>query len=141
MNAARIQRIQSSFDYLAPRADELVERFYATLFATHPEVRSMFPADMNDQRQKLKASIALVVRNVARFEELTPALEQMGARHADYGVLPAHYPIVRDTLLGVMAEMAGDVWTAQLTEDWSAALNAVAGVMINGQQQAGRKAA
>jgi len=101
-----------------------------------PQVRGMFPQDMSQQRKKLLASIVLVVRSLRDPERLQNALEEMGRRHHDYGTKPEHYPLVRDTLLDVMAEIAGDAWNDQLQADWTAALNHVAGVMIDAQKQA-----
>ncbi len=141
MNADQIERIQSSFNALAPQADELVNRFYTKLFSDHPEVRPMFPDDMAEQKKKLAGSIGLVVKNVARFEQIAPALREMGARHVEYGTQPEHYPVVRDTLLSVMSEMAGSLWNDDLQADWTAALNAVAATMIEGAEQLQRKAA
>ncbi len=43
---------------------------------------------------------------------------------------------MRDTLLEIMAELAGSAWSAQAQEDWTAALPFVASVMIEGQQSA-----
>lgn len=141
MDAAAVERIESSFRLLAPRGPELVDRFYAQMFAAHPSLRAMFPADMAQQKAKLLASIQLVISNLRRPEALTKPLHELGARHASYGVMEAHYPVVRDTLVAVMAEMAGDAWTAQLAADWTAALDTVAAAMIEGQRAAATRSA
>src|SRR5690349_356164 len=39
--------LEGSFAALAPRGAELVTRFYEKLFAAHPALRGMFPADMS----------------------------------------------------------------------------------------------
>lgn len=131
-----IQRIENSFQTLAPRGPELVDRFYALLFSRFPAVRGMFPKEMTGQKQKLLASIVLVVKSLRQPEQLREALLRLGGKHAGYGVQEAHYAAVRDTLIDVMREMAGPVWNEQLTSDWTAALNHVAGVMIEGQKAA-----
>ena len=59
MNEEMIQRIESSFNLLAPRGEELVDRFYANLFARHPEVRSLIPPEMKSQKGKLLSSLRL----------------------------------------------------------------------------------
>ncbi len=51
-----ISRLQSSFNLLAPRGEERVNRFYTHMFTHHPEVRSMFPEVMAEQKRKLLAS-------------------------------------------------------------------------------------
>ncbi|HRX83956.1 MAG TPA: globin domain-containing protein [Phycisphaerae bacterium] len=135
MNQATIERLEQSFKLIAPRSEELVDRFYAHLFSAHPDVRAMFPQEMTDQKMRLLSSIVRVVQNLRTLDRIQPALVEMGRRHVDYGVKPAHYPIVRDTLIAVMQEIAGDKWEPEYTADWTAALNLVAEVMLQGQAQ------
>lgn len=132
MNEQTIQQIESSFQLLAPRGEELVQRFYTLLFARNPQLRSMFPADLSNQKQKLLASIVLVVRNIRAPEKLLEPLREMGARHSGYGVRPEYYGVVRDTLLEVMRDMAGSAWNAGFANAWTEALNAVATIMQEG---------
>ena len=69
-------------------------------------------------------------------EKLEKPLAEMGRRHVGYGAEPEHYPVVRDTLVSVMADMAGYAWNDQLTNDWSGALDFVASAMLAGAKQA-----
>jgi len=135
MNENTVQRLESSFNLLAPRGPELVDRFYALLFSKHPAVRPMFPSDMRDQKGKLLASLVLVMKNIRNPEALRQPLIDMGRRHVAYGTEQAHYPVVRDTLVDVMKEMAGSAWNAQLTADWKGAIDFVASVMLEGHKQ------
>lgn len=134
MDNAVIERLESSFKLLAPRAEELVERFYASLFANNPSLRPMFPDDLSEQKKKLLASLVLVVQNLRSTEKLTDPLKKLGGRHVKYNTKPEHYPIVRDTLVGVMAEMAGEHWNEQLNSDWLGALDFVASIMLEGHE-------
>lgn len=138
MTEQTIQQIESSFNLLAPRGEELVQRFYALLFARNPQVRGMFPSDLTQQQQKLLASLMLVVRNIRTPEKLMQPLREMGARHAGYGVQNSHYAVVRDTLLEVMSEMAGAAWNTTLTQAWTEALNTVATIMQEGAAAAAK---
>lgn len=141
LSEASVDRIQSSFELLAPKGNALVDRFYAKLFETAPAVRALFPADMTEQKKKLLQTLGVAVGALRKPEELTPTLRQLGARHVGYGAEDAHYPVVRDTLLDTMAELAGDAFTSELRADWTAALNFVAEEMIAGAEDARRKAA
>jgi hemoglobin-like flavoprotein len=132
MHPAAIDRIRESFDLLAPRLDDLVSVFYRRLFEAYPGVRPMFPADLTRQRGHLAASLALVGKNLGRLEMLEEPLRNLGAAHVRYGARPEHYPIVRDTLLDAIAEVAGAAFTPTLRHDWHAALNAVAAAMLRG---------
>lgn len=131
-----IELLESTFEALAPQADELASRFYEKLFADHPEVKPMFThVDIESQKKKLVAALVLVVNNLRNPEALVPALQEMGRRHQGYGVKPEHYPIVASTLLGVMEEMAGELWTGEVATAWTEALNTVATAMIEAYQE------
>ena len=136
MERAMIERLESSFNLLAPRGPELVDHFYAHLFSKHPAVRPMFPSNMGEQKKKLLASLVLVLENIRNTEKLEQPLKDMGERHVGYGTAPEHYPVVRDTLVSVMAELAGEAWNDQLRQDWNGALDFVASVMLEGAKNA-----
>lgn len=134
MNPDQVARIRSSFDLLAPRAGELMDRFYERLFRDYPSVKPMFPADMAKQKSHLTAAVALVVKHADNLAALEKPLQEMGARHVGYGAQPAHYGAVRDTMVATLAEMAQAAWTPELNADWTEALNTVAAAMIRGAE-------
>ncbi len=138
MERAMIERLESSFNMLAPRGPALVDRFYAHLFSKHPAVRPMFPSNMGEQKKKLLASLVLVLENIRNTEKLEQPLKDMGERHVGYGTQPEHYPVVRDTLVSVMADMAGEAWSDQLTQDWNGVLDFVSSTMLAGAKNAAR---
>jgi hemoglobin-like flavoprotein len=127
-----VARLEENFNLLAPRGLELVDRFYAHLFSSHPQIRAMFPQDMTTQKRKLLSSIVLIAKNLRNPERIREPVFEMGRRHEAYGTQPEIYPIFRDTLIGVMRDMAVREWSEQLTEDWTAALDAVIDMMLEG---------
>ena len=127
----QVEILEQTFAALAPRGEELVERFYAELFHRYPDVRPLFAGvKPESQQRKLLAALALVVRNLRQPEALTKVLSELGARHVVYGAQPEHYPAVADTLLDVMAELAGKSWTPQVHRAWADALQVVADAML-----------
>jgi methyl-accepting chemotaxis protein len=135
MTPEQIKIVQTTFEALAPQGEAIIEQFYSTLFAENPGVREMFPDDMTEQNKHLLGAVALVAKNAHKLDTLIPALKEMGARHVGYGAQEAHYPIVRDTMLVALGNVAGDAWTPDVKGAWEAALNAVAGAMIEGAQE------
>ena len=127
-----VETLESSFNLLAPQGEELVRRFYDELFKRAPAVKPMFanttPAE---QQKKLLGALKLVIENVRSPETLAPVLTAMGIRHQGYGALPEHYPVVANTLVDVMKELAGDVWTDPIESAWQQALNVIAKVMLD----------
>jgi hemoglobin-like flavoprotein len=134
--------LEASFDLLAPRGDELVERFYERLFEAAPEVRPLFAgADLVNQRTKLLATLVLLRKSLRDLPAIAPRLRTLGALHVAYGARPDYYPVVAEAMLGAMAEVAGPAWTLPVAAAWTRALNFVAGVMLDGAAEAERAAA
>ncbi len=134
MDQNTVELLEKSFNLLAPRGPELVDRFYAHLFSKNPQVRPLFPTDLADQKKKLLASIQLVIANIRTPDSLHEPLMDMGRRHVYYKTEPAHYPVVRDTLISVMSDMAGSAWNDDFQTAWTDALNLIAGIMIEGHK-------
>jgi hemoglobin-like flavoprotein len=132
-----LETLETSFDLLAPRGEELVEIFYRRLFAAAPEVQPLFAgADMLNQRTKLLATLVLLRKSLRDLKGIAPRLRTLGALHVAYGARPEHYPVVANVLLESMAELAGDAWTPRIAAAWRKALNFVAGVMLDGAAEA-----
>ncbi len=125
-----VEMLESSFALLAPRADELADRFYDRLFRENPQLRAMFPEDMSGQKKKLISALALVVANLRKGDVLNEAVGALGVRHIDYGVKREHYPIVGRTLLASLGELAGDLWTPELEAAWADAYGALQAIIF-----------
>lgn len=122
--------LQESLNLVAPVADQLVAAFYHRLFTEHPEVRSMFPAVMAPQHEKLLKAVIALVTHYGHPEQLQPALAAMGRTHARHGVSIDHYAIVGATLIATLAEFAGDAWNDEYAGAWERAYTFAAGTMM-----------
>ena len=128
-----INVLEDSFDLVAPRGEELIERFYDRLFVAAPELRPLFAAtDMVRQRQMLLGALVLLRKSLRNLAGIVPALQAMGARHATYGVRPEHYPLVGAALLATMAEIGGSAWLPEYTRAWADAYQIVQDTMLSG---------
>ncbi|MDT8385392.1 MAG: methyl-accepting chemotaxis protein [Gammaproteobacteria bacterium] len=126
-----VELLEETFAALAPQGEALVKRFYQELFARYPGVRPMFAnTSVAEQEKKLLGALVLVINNLRKPEALGPALTSLGAKHHGYGAKPEHYTAVAETLLDVMAEFAGDLWTEEVQGAWTDALNTVATTML-----------
>jgi hemoglobin-like flavoprotein len=63
--------------------------FYGRLFELNSALKSLFKHDMKEQGQKLMAMIATAVNGLNHLDEIVPAVRDLGARHAGYGVTAA----------------------------------------------------
>lgn len=124
--------IEKSFKLLEPCADELVQRFYEQLFKRYPTVRPLFQnTSQITQTKKFLATLKLVITNLRNPDLLVDTLMVLGKRHKNYGALPEHYAAVASTLLDVLKEFTGDMWTQKIQYAWSDALETVAATMLN----------
>ena len=131
--ALNVQILEQSFDLIAPRGQELVDRFYSHLFQTAPSVKPIFEqVDMQKQKQSLLAILITLRESLRDLSLITPALEELGARHVDYGAHAAHYPVVGIVLLETMAEIGGPGWKPEYTSAWAEAYKVVQDVMLRG---------
>ena len=132
MTQASMSRLRESFRSLAPQFGYVVGRFYERLFAADPSTRELFRIDMVTQAGHLSAALALIVRNLSMLDALEGPLMELGAAHARVGVRPEHYPVACEALLASIGEAAGGDWSAELSADWRALLDRVAGQMLAG---------
>jgi hemoglobin-like flavoprotein len=135
--ALELNALETSFDLIAPRGDELVDIFYARLFETAPAVRPLFAhTDMSKQKSMLLSALVLLRRSLRDVDRLVPVLHAMGARHVAYGAQAEHYPVVGQVLIGAMAEVAADAWTPEYAAAWETAFEVVANAMLDGARPA-----
>jgi methyl-accepting chemotaxis protein len=131
--AIDVEKLEESFDLVAPQGDELMRTFYDNLFEAAPSVRPLFAdVDMEGQRQALLNMLLVLRESLRDLDDIVPDLEELGARHIDYGAKPEHYPVVGEVLIGAMAEVAGDAWKPEYTSVWQDAYQVVQDVMLSG---------
>jgi nitric oxide dioxygenase len=121
-----LEALETSFDLVAPRGEELIDLFYAKLFAAAPAVRPLF-AHTDLRRQK-----AMLRKSLRDLDAIVPKLRALGARHVAYGAEPEHYPVVGQVLIESMADVGGSAWRLEYSTAWAAAFDVVAGAMLDG---------
>ena len=92
MTPDQIQRVRSSFALVLPIAEQAGALFYTNLFEADPSLRPLFKGDMAAQGARLTQMIGSAVALLDKPQTLPPVLRMLGARHAGYGVEPAHSP-------------------------------------------------
>jgi nitric oxide dioxygenase len=139
MTPEQVTLVQESFSKVAPISEQAAVIFYDRLFEVAPAVKSMFPADMAEQRKKLMATLAVVVNGLTNLEAVLPAASALAKRHVSYGAKPEHYPVVGGALLWTLEKGLGAAWTPDLAAAWTAAYGTLSSYMISeayGQSQA-----
>jgi hemoglobin-like flavoprotein len=137
-----LEALETSFDLIAPRGDDLMDEFYARLFEAAPAVKPLFAnTDLKRQKTMLLGTLVLLRKSLRDLGPLVPKLRELGARHVAYGAQPEHYPVVGEVLIASMAAVAGDAWRPEYERAWGGAFEIVAGAMIDGANEATLEAA
>jgi hemoglobin-like flavoprotein len=140
MTPEQVKLVQDSFQKVVPIADKAADLFYDRLFMIAPEVRPLFPDDLGDQKKKLMQMLGTAVTNLHQVQTILPAVEDLGRRHAGYGVTDKHYEPVGAALLWTLEQGLGSAFTPSVKEAWTQVYLTVAGVMQGAAKQAARKA-
>ncbi|MFI5883841.1 globin domain-containing protein [Streptomyces sp. NPDC051554] len=114
-----------------PVADKVTSYFYALLFVRHPELRSLFPAAMDTQRDRLLKALLTAAEHIDNTEVLVAYLQNLGRGHRKYGTRAEHYPAVGECLIGALNKYASAVWDAEMEAAWVRAYTTISQVMID----------
>ena len=129
MNPDQIALVQSSFAHVVPISDTAATLFYTRLFELDPSLRPLFHTDMPSQGRKLMDMLRVVVNGLNRLDELVPAVQALGRRHAAYQVEDQHYEIVGAALLWTLRQGLGEGFTADVEDAWKAAYAVLSATM------------
>lgn len=144
MTPSQIRAVHNSYAKIEPIAQTVGEKFYNRLFAMAPETRKLFPVDMSQQHLAfmnvvaqlvnlhLRSLISLPVTQQDNAEAAMPTMRKLGKEHAKWGVIPAHFGLMRKALMDTLDEMLDDNFTSDLREAWYGAFDVMARVMQNG---------
>ncbi|WP_078960933.1 globin domain-containing protein [Streptomyces sp. NRRL WC-3618] len=123
--------IQRTMEVVGPVADKATSYFYALLFVRHPELRSLFPAAMDTQRDRLLKALLTAAEHIDNTEVLVAYLQSLGRGHRKYGTRPEHYPAVGECLIGSLSRHAAAIWDQETEAAWVRAYTTMSQVMID----------
>src|SRR2546427_9435415 len=96
--------------------------FYGRLFELDPAIERLFRrTDMAAQRKILMQTLTLVVKSLDKLDQIVPAVQALGRRHAGYGVREAHYTTVGEALLWTLEQGLGEAFTTDVRAAWTTA--------------------
>ncbi len=133
MTETQKELVQNSFEQLVPISEETAATFYARLFGILPEVKPLFKGNMKEQGRKLMQMIGYAVSSLDNLDVLIPAVKELGKRHVDYGVTPAHYASVGEALIWTIQQKLGDDFTPETKESWITVYTILAQCMCEDQ--------
>ena len=104
--------------------------FYSKLFFENPELRKMFPENMEAQYRKLIEMLNVIVARLEKLDELKSEITSMAERHVSYGVKPQHYNLVGVALIWTLQKALSDEWDDETKAAWINCYTILSGTMI-----------
>jgi len=125
-----IELVQTSWTKVAAMAPQAAALFYQHLFRADPSLQPLFQGNMTQQGKMLMAMIGTAVSQLHELDSLVPVLQELGRRHAGYGVRDSHYPTVGAALLKTLEQGLGAEFTRPVQEAWAEVYEVMTTVMI-----------
>ncbi|MFF0715048.1 globin domain-containing protein [Streptomyces bauhiniae] len=116
--------VRATLPAVGAAIEEITERFYARLFAAHPELlRNLFNRGnqaSGAQKQALAGSIAAFATMLLEHPDQRPdaMLGRIAHKHASLGIAPEQYEVVHEHLFAAIAEVLGDAVTPEVAAAW-----------------------
>ncbi|WP_407700262.1 globin domain-containing protein [Streptomyces beihaiensis] len=123
--------VRRTMEEVGPVADKVTSYFYALLFVRHPDLRPLFPAAMDTQRDRLLRALLTAAEHIDDKDVLVAYLKNLGRGHRKYGTRAEHYPAVGECLIASLARYATTTWNEEAETAWVRAYTTISQVMID----------
>ncbi|MFZ3595755.1 globin domain-containing protein [Streptomyces sp. BH104] len=123
--------VRRTMEEVGPVADRVTSYFYALLFVRHPELRPLFPAAMDTQRDRLLKALLTAAEHIDNKDVLVAYLKNLGRGHRKYGTQADHYPAVGECLIAALTQYATTTWDAETEAAWVRTYTTISQVMID----------
>lgn len=137
MQAKHKEIVRATVPVLQEHGEAITQVFYQQLFEAHPELWNLFnPANQRDggQARSLAASILAYAAHIDRLDQLGGMVNMIAHKHVSLQVLPEHYPVVGEHLLGAIRTVLGEAATPEIIEAWAAAYGQLAEIMTGKEE-------
>ncbi|MFD9438927.1 globin domain-containing protein [Streptomyces sp. NPDC060006] len=117
--------VRATLPALGGALGEISDRFYAGLFAAHPELlRDLFNRGnqaSGTQRQALAGAFAAFAAQLVERPDERPhaMLHRIAHKHASLGIAPEQYPVVHEHLFAAIGEVLGEAVTPEVAAAWT----------------------
>ncbi len=110
---------------------EVSKSFYRRLFERAPDLRHLFPQDIEGLAHKFGLMLSIIVDGLDDWNATLDRISKTGRTHRGYGAMAQHYPIVVECLLAALLDELGDVFDAETERGWRSLMTVVSRVMID----------
>ena len=127
--------LKESWTLVEEQQDKLAGYFYARIFLSYPQLRDLFPVQMDVQRARLLGAIVSAVQTLDDPERLDEYLRSLGRDHRKFHTTPDQYDVVRAALMDSLRAFAGEQWLPEYDQAWRDAYDVIARRMIQGAEE------
>jgi NAD(P)H-flavin reductase/hemoglobin-like flavoprotein len=127
--------LKESWTLVEEQQDKMAGYFYARIFLSNPQLRDLFPIQMDVQRARLLGAIVTAVQNVEDPERLVEYLKSLGRDHRKFHVTADQYEVVGGALMDALRAFAGQAWSVEYDQAWRDAYDLIARKMILGAEE------
>src|SRR3954452_8484870 len=116
--------IEATLPVVGEHIEEIASRFYAHMFAAHPEFQDGLFNRGNQaegsQPKALAGSVAVFAGTLLADPPQIPdrLLTRIAHKHASLGIRRDQYPVVRDHLMWTVGDVLGDAGTPEVAAAW-----------------------
>ena len=122
--------IRNTWAMITPRAADLTEQFYQTLFELNPSSRARFGhTDRTALGRKVVQMLDEIVVVLDEPGRLVTVLAPLGRHHAGFGVDRQHYESGCTALIAALRLVGGSYFTPEAEQAWRELYRLVAAVM------------
>ncbi len=120
--------VQRSLPLVYQNKARIGARCFARLFEAAPELQALFQGPYSPSHEMLLQELTLIVRASASDTPL-PQLCRLATQHSGLGVQPAHFPLMREALVGAIADTLGEAVCGETLQAWRRAFDHMAAPM------------
>jgi len=126
--------LKESWTLVEEQQDKVAGYFYARMFLSHPQLRDLFPIQMDVQRARLLGAIVTAVQTLEDPERFEEYLRALGRDHRKFHVSAEHYDVVGSALVESLRVFAGQEWNLEYEQAWADAYAVIAKKMLAGAE-------
>ena len=131
MDANQIKIVKKTWRVLMMIDPKVIgDAFYSKLFSDYPQMRKMFPSDMDKQYEKLVDMLTSIVGRLDRLDTNSVETGGVSKRQPNYSVNASHYDMVGTTLQWTLKTALKDDWTTEVEDAWATCYNTLATTML-----------
>ena len=129
--------VEATLPVVGQHIGEIAGRFYAHMFAAHPELMdgtfNRGNQTSGEQQQALAGSVAAFATALVTTPAHLPEklLSRIAHKHASLGIRPDQYQVVHDNLMWAIVDVLGDAVTPEVAAAWDEVYWLMANALIN----------